>query len=173
MIFTESGDADLIFPATKTKKRLEKFHFSKFPTDLQNFLVYVRHDSNLKWNGLESLKGLRIGTMNEWSFGQKWDAADYIDKYRTFKVVSALKMLENHRLDGVVGYEITFDYALKKAGMSHKIKKLPPFDNSEEFLIGLKKHPQAKRLIEDFNRGREIIIHNGVFEKINKKWLVN
>ncbi|MGK5093827.1 transporter substrate-binding domain-containing protein [Deltaproteobacteria bacterium TL4] len=173
MLFVESGDADLIFPATKTKERLEKFHYSEFSTDRQNFLIYVRSDSNFKWKGLESLKGFRIGTMNEWSFGQKWDAADFIDKYPTFKVVSALMMLENHRLDGVVGYEITFDYELKKAGIAHKIKKLPSFDYSEEFLIGLKKHPQVKMFIEDFDRGREIIIHNGVFEKINKKWLAN
>jgi len=173
MRYTEHGKVDLMFPATKTQERLRKFHYSKCPTDKQQFVIYVQRSSNLKWDGLESLKGLDIGTMSGWSFGEKFDKVDYINRKPSTEILLGLRELAKGRLDGVVGYEVAYDYELKRAGISHKFKKFPSFDHTEEFMIGSRKHSRARELLEEFDRGKRTIMQNGVLDQIDKKWLAN
>ena len=170
MKYIENGEADLIFPATKTRDRMKKFYYPKHTTDRQQFVIYIRDGYNLKWHGLESLRGLHIGTIFKWSFGQKFEDADYFKKVQSYKIIDALRNLDKGLLDGVVGYEITYDYILRKHTFLNKFIKLPPFDHMDEFVIGSKKYPQVKKLLEEFDKGKKIIIQNGAFDKINEKW---
>jgi polar amino acid transport system substrate-binding protein len=172
MKYVKNGRADLIFPAGKNQQREKEFFYSKEYTDRQNYVIYAEKDSNIKWNGLESLEGLRVGTVYEWSYGDDFDKADYFKKESVIKVSNGLKKLIKGSIDCVVGYEINYDYEIKKMGIGKKIKKFPSFAHSDEFLIGSKKYPHTKKLLEEFDRGKKMIIKNGVFDKINKKWLV-
>lgn len=119
----QNNKTDLIFPAIKNIKREKEFYFSKQTTDEQKFVIYLRKDSILKFNGLTSLDGLKIGTMKGWSFGEEFDNANYIKKEQSYTVLSGLKKLISSRLDGVVGYQITYDYELKQNRLNEKVKK--------------------------------------------------
>ena len=169
----QNKKTDLIFPAVKNEKREKEFYFSKQPTDEQEFVIYLKKDSTLKFNGLKSLNGLRIGTMKGWSFGQEFDNANYIKKEQSYTVLSGLKKLIRGSLDGVVGYELTYDYELKQNNLNKKVKKTIPFYSSSEFIIGSKNNINCKNLLDIYDKGKNLIIKNGILSKINHKWSVN
>ncbi|KPA15300.1 amino acid ABC transporter periplasmic protein [Candidatus Magnetomorum sp. HK-1] len=166
---TKKGLVDVLFPAGKTKERENIFYFSQESVDHVNFLVYLRKDSQIAWDGLTSLKGLRIGVMRGWNYGEKWNAFDLVEKYEINRIIQGFKMLEKKRLDGFAGYEINFDYALKKEKIKSLFKKSPPFDSNAEFLVGLK-NKRVMQIIKDFDEGKKKIIQNGTFDKIAKQW---
>jgi len=172
MMYMKQGVVDLIFPATKTDERLKDFHYSQHPTDRQHFVIYTKKDTQFKWNSLESLRNLHIGTMLKWSYGEKFDQANYVIK-KTFTEIDAMfNLLLIDRLDGVVGYEASCDYQLDKMGILTQFKKSPRFDFSNQFIIGSKENFNAQKKLKEFDRGMEIITKNGVLDKIKEKWKI-
>lgn len=171
--YVQHHKTDLIFPALRNSKREKEFYFSKLPTDEQNLVIYLKKDSLLEFDGLESLDGLMIGTVKDWSFGEDFDSANYILKEHSYTVLSSLKKLIRGSLDGVVGYEITYDYEIKQNKLSKKLKKTTPFYNSMEYIIGAKNNKNSQKLLDIYDEGKRLIIQNGTFKKINKKWLID
>jgi len=171
--YVQNDKTDLIFPALKNSKREKKFYFSKLPTDEQNLVIYLKKDSLLDFDNLESLDGLKIGTMKGWSFGEKFDNANTILKEPSYTVLSGLKKLIRGSLDGLAGYEITYDYEIKKNNLNKKLKKTTTFYASMEYLIGSRNNPNCKKLLDIYDEGKKLIIQNGTFDKINKKWLID
>lgn len=169
MLNLKQGKGDLLFPAGKNQERMKTFYYSKESVNLANFLVYVRKDSPIQWKNLDSLKGLSIGTMRKFNFGDEWEQNKSIKKYSVNTILQGFKMLNLKRLDGVVGYEINWDYTLKQAGWNNRFKKLPVFDFSAEYVIGLK-NKRVLKLLKDYDRGKRRIMKNGTFQKITKKW---
>jgi polar amino acid transport system substrate-binding protein len=167
---TKRGNVDVIFPAGLTKERQTFFHFSKTPVNQANFLVYVQKDSNIRWDGLTSLAGLNIGAMRGWNYGQKFEEKKLKPKMIS-KIIKGFQMLEAGRIDGFVGYEVNFDYALKQSKLQPgNYKKLPAFDFSKEFLAGSKDNPKVQQILADYDKGKDIIDNNGVMDKIKIKW---
>jgi ABC-type amino acid transport substrate-binding protein len=173
MKLIENGRVDLIFPAVKTSERLEKYIFAKKPVDIQPFHIYVQKDDDLEWNGLESLKRKTVGTMIDWSYGEKFANANYFEKDASSQIMHGFNKLKAGRIDAVVGYGITYDYELQKEGQIDNFKKLPEFDYLEEFLIGLKNAPNVQELLDAFDEGMEAIIESGLYDEINSKWLAD
>jgi polar amino acid transport system substrate-binding protein len=79
-------------------------------------------------------------------------------------------MLELKRIDGYAGYEVNWDYELSPMGKSGAFKKLPTFDSSQEYLVGLKSNPQVQKLLKDFDEGLRAIATNGILDKIKESW---
>jgi len=166
----KNGTLDILFPTGYNEERAKFFHYSKETINHANFIIYVREDSKIEWNGLESLKGLTIGAGRGWNYGTEWESATYFQKYELNKIMQGFEMLHKKRLDGVAGYEINVDYAIKQANLKVKCKKLPPFGFSKEYAVGAKTNPRSIKILEDFDIGKRRIIKNGVFKKITEKW---
>jgi len=166
----KTGNMDLLFPTGKTKARETIFYYSKEPVNQVDFLIYVRPDSPIRWEGLNSLNNLTIGVMRGWNYGETWKTNNLIKKMPVNRIIQGFKMLDSKRLDGLAGYEIIFDYALKKARMKVPFKKLPVFDSSAEYVVGLKNNEQVIEIITDFDKGRKRIVQNGKYSQIKKKW---
>ena len=160
---------DLIFPAVLNKEREKIFYFPQETVDNANFLIYVLKDFSIKWEGLKNLKNLRLGAMRGWSYGDKWNDCNHVKKVNIDKIIHGFRMLKNKRLDGFVGYEINFDYALKQTNMKSLFKKLPSFDSTSEYVIGLKTK-RVHQLLKDYDLGKKKIIENGKYDQIINKW---
>ena len=167
---TKKGKDDILFPMGRNRKREKIFHYSQEPVNQARFLIYVRADSPLKWTGLESLNGLRIGSMRGWNYGGKVDSNNMIEKYEISEIIRGFEMLAKKALDGFAGYEVTFDYILKQTGRTKAYKKLPPFDSTAEYLVGLKTNQRIPKILNDFDIGKQAIIQNGKFDEIANKW---
>jgi polar amino acid transport system substrate-binding protein len=170
MLYLKNGQTDVLFPTGKNTERQEIFYYSQEPVNHANFLIYVLKDSPIKWNGLQSLNGLRIGLKRGFNYGDDWAAATYFDKLDIGTILNGFKLLDLQRIDGFVGYEINWDYILQKAGWETKYRKLPVFDSTMEYLVALKSNPRALEILNSFDAGKRKISKNGKLQKIEKKW---
>jgi len=170
MDYVKNGNVDILFPAGKNAERQKIFYYSNESVNDTNFLVYVRHDSQIEWNGLDSLNGLTIGVMKGWNYGDDWNAHSLINEHELDTAMEGFEMLDEGKLDGFAGYEVNFDYVLKQAGWGNKYKKLPVFESASEYVIGLQANPDVPNLLRDFDEGKRQIIENGTFDSIVKKW---
>jgi len=166
----KDGSVDLLFPTGKNSEREKIFVYSTEPVNKVNFLVYTKKDFDLKWDGISSLDNLPVGVMRGWNYGEKFEANTAIKKQPINKISQGFKMLESNRIKGFAGYEIVFDYSLKQMNQSQSFTKLPSFDSTAEYVVGLKTNEKIMEFIKDFDMGKQRIIQSGEFDKIVQKW---
>jgi len=166
----EAGGVDLLFPAGKNKKRLLAFNYAEKSINEAHFVVYVRKDAPIIWNGLSSLKGLNIGAIRGFNYGNKWEDITDIRKVNVKHILTGFEMLAKDRLDGFVGYELNWDYQLNEKGWSHKFHKLAHFDYSREYVVALKDNKKGQTLLDDFDTGKQKLIETGRLQEIKLKW---
>lgn len=170
LLLTEKCEIDILFPAGKSDARQEIYRYSTEPINTINYVIYVRPDSKLKWNGLASLEGLQIGVKKGWTYGDEWNNSDHFVKFNVDGVLQGFKMLDKNRLDALAGYEEVYDYILKQTKWKNKYKKLTFFGGSLEYPIGCRDSELVKELLDDFSKGKQIITDNGILEKISRRW---
>jgi ABC-type amino acid transport substrate-binding protein len=166
----QDGTVDVLFPAGENTERQKQFYYSKEPVNRANFLIYVRKLDPIKWKGLQSLDGLNIGVKRGFNYGDKWKASTHIQKQSVSTILQGFKMLDFKRLDGFAGYEINWDYVLRKANLENKYKKLPIFDYTNEYLIALKTNPRSIDILKAFDTGKQKLMANDKLHEIEKKW---
>jgi len=169
----KNNKTDILFPTGVNEDRKKMFFFSETPINQANFVVYVRSTSTIKWKGLSSLKGLTIGVKTEFNYGDKWRANTQANKLGISKIWQGFQMLDVGRIDGFLGYEANWDYTLRQHNWNHKFRKLPVFDSTEEYLVTMKSNAEGKELLKAFDRGKQILIQNGKYDEITRKWFGN
>ncbi|MEM7407628.1 MAG: transporter substrate-binding domain-containing protein [Pseudomonadota bacterium] len=170
LALTKAGKTDVLFPAGFNDERAKVFEYSKEPINLAQFMIYVKPESPVVWESLNSLNNLKVGAVRGWNYGEKWNNNKAIRKHEVNKISQLFKMLDAGRLDAVAGYEVNFDYALKLDGNKNTYRKLPPFDSSSEFVVSSKSLPNARKLLDVFDAGRREIVKNGMFDRMVRKW---
>lgn len=170
MLDVKNGTTDLLFPTGKNTGRKKIFLYSDESINEANYTVYVRADSTIQWNDLESLNGLTIGMKRGFNYGDRWEAATGIIKYDVATIAQGFNMMIAKRLDGFVGYEYNWDYYLKEAHLSAQFKKFPAFGSSAEYVVALKRNPRGTELINAFDAGKKRLIQNGKLDEIKRKW---
>ena len=170
MLNVKKGDADILFPTGKNSNRIKIFDYSQEPTNHANFLIYIKTDRQIKWNGLEGLEGLTIGVKRGFNYGDRWKAAIGITKYSIKTISQGFKMLSANRIDGFLGYEYNWDYYIKQTNLTGQFKKLPAFDSSSEYLVALKSNPSGKKFLNAFDLGKKHLMETGRLNAIKMKW---
>jgi ABC-type amino acid transport substrate-binding protein len=169
MLYIKKRKADLIFPATKTQQRQQLYYYSKEIVDETKVVIYFNPMSDFQWNGIKSLDGLVIATVRGWAYGKIWEASTAIVKDPSSTILQGFKMLDKGRVFGVVGYEDSFDYILKKQNLDQIYQKTPPLDFIADYIIGLKSNKNM-RFINDFDHGVQKITKNGMLHQLHKRW---
>lgn len=164
------GKVDLLFPAGRNAERLKYMDYSEEPVNVVNFLVYTRRSTEIGWSGLTSLKGKTVGAVRGWNFGDAWKAETGFRRQLLDNIKQGFDMLDEGRLDGFAGYEVVWDYRLLEMGRGGDYRKLPPFDQTREFVTALKSNEKGTELLAAFDRGRRIIEENGTMARIEQRW---
>ena len=170
MHVTKNSTVDILFPTGKNKKREKLFNYSNQSINEAIFLLYTNANNTLKWDGLKSLKGLRIAVIRGYNFGDEWSQTKGIVKIPINGILQGFRMLEANRIDGFIGYEDNWDYVLNKEDIKYKFKKFPSFGSSSEYLVALKSNQKGKDLLEVFDEGKQKLIINGKLKQIKTKW---
>ena len=171
MAYLKMGECDILFPTGKNKEREAIFDYSEEPVNQARFLVYVRAESSMEWQGLETLSGLTIGVKRGFNYGDTWKNAGFIRKYSVNTIRQGFRMLSQRRIDGFAGYEFNWDYVLRQEGWRDRYVKMPSFDSSAEFLVALKSNPKGLQYLKAFDEGKRQLIKSGRYERIREKWL--
>ncbi len=159
-----------IFPANHTVEREKDFAFSKAYVDQVQLVIYMREDSRISWQGLESLDHQTIGFVRGWSYGKKWEAMNLIIKEPTDTIAQGFDLVGKGRLVGVAGYQQPYDHELKKMKRSDDFKIVGHFDTIDEYLMCRKNDHKSVLILDIFDAGRKRIDDAEVFTEIERKW---
>lgn len=166
MHLLKSDQVEAIFPANRTEKRESKFVFSRKYVDRTPIVVYVPAESKVVWQGLESFRGLRVGAVREWAYGKKWEENNTIIKERMDLILQSFQVLDKNRIDAVIGYELAYDYVLKRESIAWKYKKAGYVDEVNEYLMGKRGVRATEKAISVFDHGHRMLEENGVLDEI-------
>ena len=79
-------------------------------------------------------------------------------------------MLSSGRIDGFMGYEVSWDYLLKNSSKNNIYKKSPSLGSSFEYVAASKNNPRGQKMLKAFDLGREKLVENGKLKAIQNKW---
>lgn len=170
------GKEDVLWPTGKNAERLKTMNYSTETINSANFVIYVLKDYSGGWEGLKTLHGKKVGVQRGFNYGDDWNAnKDSIVVKDLSRIDQGFRMLLKKRLFGFAGYDINWDYSVKmnKKLDSSMFKKLPPFGVTHEYAVCLKTNPRSKEILQAYDKGKKIIMDNGKFAEIRKKWLGN
>ncbi len=173
MAYLEKGKADVLFPTGKNSERQKRFDYSRESTNPVRFVVFVPLDSPIEWQGLDTLNGLTIGVKRGFNYGDAWEKASRIKKVDVGTIIQGFKMLNTRRLDGFLGYELSWDHVLQQEHWTTRYRKIQALPASLEYLVALKTNPEGVTFLNAFDRGKQRMIKTGKLAAIRNHWFGN
>ena len=146
--YMEKHKVDLIISASYTKKRAEKYHYSKEKVNGSPIVIYIAKQSAIDWQGLTSAYGHSVAVIRGFSYGEKFEGAKLIDKKEIGVLEQGFALIDKKRVLGFVGPSLVNDYYLKQHGQMDKYQKSLPFDTIIEFMAGMRNNPRALKLAD-------------------------
>ena len=158
-------------------KKHEKDFYLSDPLYQEKVLFFrLKSDSEPVWNGFDDLVKLKIGLSRGFTYTpEMWEFAE--SHKATVSVVNSdqqnLEMLLLKRIDLFPGEELSVWKLLRTefaAEQQFRVESITPaLLNNFSHVLFSKKHPNAKKLRDEFNRGLKRIIENGVLDELKLK----
>lgn len=166
-----AGVYDILPPTWRTGQRERVFLFSK--PYARNRIVFIKlKDDPFEYNGHESLKGKRIGTVRGYGYNNRF----YDDGSYEVEAVNNFETNVNKLLAGRIDLTLEDEMVarVKIAAMDPNLlekiafTKRPLCERDLHVASGLR-HPRHQEFIRAFNKGLEIIRKNGTYKRIMDK----
>lgn len=175
---TGAGIYDVIIAAWYTKEREAHFQFTD-PYFVNTIQFVKRKGAPINFRSYQDLKGLVIGVVNGYAYGEEFDKAQGLLKLPSNHLIQNLLKLQHGRIDltlgdkWVVRHELTeyFPTAIKDYEFLGK-----PVATRTLHAAVSRTHPQHDKIIKDFNNALKAMKADGSYEKIidgYRKRLVN
>lgn len=147
-VSVEHNQNDMIFPIGRSAMREELFYFSSEPVNSVDFLIYLRPDSEIQWQGIENFSGYSVAQIRGFNYGDVWDMNTGVVKVNVDSIDQGFRMLASGRVDGFIGYEKVWDHYLQQADKQRDFRKLPVFDRTYEYIAVSRDNPRGKALLD-------------------------
>ncbi len=177
LMTTKAGKIDGLFPAFFTVERTKTYLYSVPIAEARTGFFKLKKRTDIVFNGnLRTMTKYRIGVGRGYATSPEFDNATYLKKRLQIKSIQSLKMLWKGRLDLATGSELVDGYNLKQLepkypGISKKIMFVePPLTIQYCHMAVSKNAPNAAQKLEDFNIGMRMIMLDGTYMKIFKKY---
>lgn len=164
-------DGSLTWAQTPEKK---KYVFFSDPVLLHKKVIFHLKPFKFNWRKIDDLKGLRIGAIRGYTYGEEFDQAAKSGSLHveyTTNEMQNLKKLMTHRIqifpsDIDVGYDlIRTRFTPEEAGLFTHHEK--PIQKAYTCVIFTKKNPEKSReLLAIFNRGLKKLKESGLYAKL-------
>jgi polar amino acid transport system substrate-binding protein len=175
---TSAGIYDVIISAWYTKERESHFQFTE-PYFVNTIQFVKRKGAPINFRSYQDLKGLVIGVVNGYAYGEEFDNAQGLLKLPSNHLIQNLLKLQQGRIDltlgdkWVVRNELTeyFPTAIKDFEFLGK-----PVATRTLHAAVSRAHPQHDKIVKDFNKTLKAMKADGSYEKIldtYRKRLVN
>lgn len=161
---------EILFSTGKNPTRLEYMQYSNNSVVDVNLLIDKHAGDSIGYDGLRSLEGKPIAVVRGFSYCQAFNQADYIDKVTVDPIEQGFNVLEEGRVAVFAGYDIPWDYRLRRWDRADDFEKLRPFDGTKEFLAGPQDNERASEAIEAFDEGYQRIKENGTLVESRERW---
>jgi polar amino acid transport system substrate-binding protein len=166
----QSGKIDAVLTMFYTKERAKYISYTR-AYDHMDTSVFVKKDSNIKFNKWDDLIGLTGLTIVGDSQGDKWDKfeKEKLNVIRVVKIEQIFSMLASGRADYAIFPKISTVREIEKMGYSDKIGYLPNPVISQGIYIGISKKSPYHKYLDKINEKIKYYIDNGIFLKLRDK----
>jgi polar amino acid transport system substrate-binding protein len=168
----EHGKVDAAYPAYYSDERALKFAMTNAFVDGPLYLCKLKN-KKIAYHTLEDLKAYKIGVVNGYVNTPEFDSASYLNKkFANSDRLNLLKLL-NKRVDMIVVDKYAAMQIVKESipGAVGKIEFIePPLDVKPLHLLVSRKIDNSQAIVDDFNKGLEMLTDNGAIKKIMRKY---
>lgn len=171
-----AGKVDGIFSVYQTRERKEFLTYTDEVLITQVQAFFVRKDSAITFDGdLGKLAGLRIGVINQTSYGPRLDAALEAGLFKTVDVgnsasASISKLLAD-RVDVIPSYRHVALDSARTLGVSGMIKELTPSIESIPSYLAFTNKRDFERILVAYSQALRSMKKDGTYDAIFAKYL--
>lgn len=134
------GKIDLVLTLFKTPERENIYHFIEPSYGYEVNQLFTLADKNVEFNGqLQQLSPYSIGIIREYSYGENFDQANYLNKFSALTEEKLLKLLLSKRIDMVVSNPFIFNRIISKYDVTSQIRAIKPYISVTPVYIALSK----------------------------------
>ena len=101
----ETQHSDGILGTARTKERERFLIFPNEPLSVIDIVLFHRKDDDFKFDGISSLAGKRIGTIEGYSYGETFDRSNLFSKEKVNSLKLNFLKLKAKRIDLVIAYK--------------------------------------------------------------------
>jgi polar amino acid transport system substrate-binding protein len=118
------GEIHGLFNFYKIKKRLPYFDYSE-PVIENPLVFFVRKDSNIQFNTIKDLRGLKVGVMRGYTYGEGFDESPLFFRESTNSHLANFKKLLSGRIDAYCCDKLVGIHVARQYNIGSEIKNLP------------------------------------------------
>ena len=163
-----AGNSDVIMGAYLNNKHETDFYYSEAIYFLDTGLIARPGLNKNSYSSLDDLSPYSIGVSRGWAYSEEFDAATYLNKEVAANPNLNIRKLFRGRIDMAVMNFDLFRHEAKKEGFCVANVEFiqPPLESNALYIMASRKIPDYQAVIEDFNRGLDVIRKNGTFQRI-------
>lgn len=178
MEWIQNGDIDFVMGASQTPAR-DEFAWFSVPYRLEQFSLFVRGDrmSRYDQSSVEEFlaAGHRIGTVNEYYYGEEMQALMYESEYSTQFVGAMLNELNVARvldgeIDGFLEDNLVAASIIRRRGLGAFIDKHEISLPATEVYVMFSKESVDEERVEVFNDALQELIDEGFIEHVTNRY---
>jgi len=144
----------------------KKCIFPKNPIAMNEDSFFALKERNIQYKDLMSLKGLRVGTVNEYPYSEEFEKATFFKKDVAPSSKSNIRKLIGKRIDVLIEDRLVMLQLLKEMNLQNKVKLIGVQAINPLYICFAINRPITKTYVEKFDEGIEIIKKNGIYQKI-------
>ena len=151
------------------------FNFPDQPLAIAHHSLFTRPDSNWTYTGLESLGNIRLGVVQEYSYGGLYDAyiAPNENDAERLMVLSGnqvlprlIRLLEMGRIDALAAEEKVLNHHYQNEGRINRLRNAGLAYQEELYIAFTPARPEGRELAEALDRGMVKLREQGMIAEI-------
>jgi polar amino acid transport system substrate-binding protein len=161
---------DGFFTTIKNSVYENKTVFPKTPIAMNEDSFYTLKERDIPYSNIQSLKGLKIGTVNEYPYSDEFEKANFFKKDIAPSSKSNIRKLIGKRIDVLIEDKLVMSQLLKEMKLQDKIKCIGVQAVNPLYISFAINRPIIKTYVEKFDEGMGIIKSNGTYQKIMERY---
>ena len=178
LTLAKNGLVDGTLPWAERADREVDFYYSAPIFDVGEEYFFFKKNSNIKWNPKDrdysALKGLTVGAINSYDYGDAFREAEKNELLHVIKVSSLkqlFQMLLADRIDMLISKELVANYTLQTEFTKTEVGKLESSPErialpSYDYLLFSKKKSTSKYFLNAFNVGMKKLQASGKYDEL-------
>lgn len=169
----EDGRAHGVFSLFRSDEREAFLHYPATPINSVRTMVVGRKADNLTINGLEDLKGLRVGVLHAYKYGPEFDNMTGLNKIFCRDKRELITLLDRERVTVAMDSADVFNFKVKEYGFDrskfeflHQVQENPIFVAFSKAGLG----ERGQRLAAEFGDFFRQLEESGELEKIRNSY---
>ena len=175
LVLVANGQLDLLPIFFKTPDREQDYLFIDPPYAKEVNQLFALNKSNIKFDGdFQKLTKYSIGMRREFSYGEAFDHATYLQKKSAVNEEVMLKLLLNELVDIVISNPFELNQLITKYSVGNKVKPLEPYVSvTPVFLALTKERNDAQEVQHTIGKILKQLLTTPYYQTLLKKYQLN